>query len=122
MTKRDRDPSGGTEPLFELVATERAGAMQLAVIAALAAVDLEPVDQMLAQLALECARAIDFANAKADPYAFSQPAAQLRDTLVLLQLDPKSRGAGSGDPFDDFIAGLADDGGTGTQVRNSAKP
>lgn len=122
MTAAKRDASGGTEPLFDLVTSERPGPMQLAVVAALKTVDLEDVDQMLAQLAVECARAVDFANSKADPYAFSQPAAQLRETLVLLRLDPKSRGAGSGDPFDEFIAGLADDRGSSASVRHPQKP
>lgn len=113
-------PGGGTEPLPFVVETAPAGPLQQAVAAVLerARADelLTDVDEALAQLAVEAARAVD--RAAGDPYAFSQPAAQLRETLVLLQLDPKSRGVTSRDPFDDLLAGLVDDGGTAGEVRD----
>lgn len=116
-------PGGGTEPLPFVVETAPAGPMQKAVAAVLdqARADglLEDVDEALAQLAVEAARAVD--HAARDPYAFSQPAAQLRETLVLLRLDPKSRGATGRDPFDAFIEGLADDR-PASEVRHRQEP
>lgn len=103
--------AGGTEPLPFVVATAPAGPMQQAVAAVLeqARTDglLAAVDEALAQLAVEAARAVDYAAG--DPYAFSQPAAQLRETIALLGLDPKSRGSAGRDPFSAFLDDLADD-------------
>lgn len=122
-----RPGAGAGQEALPFVSPSRApGRMELATRAVLekarADDQLDDIDEALAQLAVEASRAIDQAGESRDPYAFSQPAAQLRDTLVMLGLDPKSRGASGRDPFDEFLEDLDDDGRPAGQVRHSPKP
>lgn len=116
----------GQEALPFVLDDGRPGRVQTAVIAVLAQAraddKLADLDAALAQLAVALAGAVD----RAAPTIISQPAAQLRDTLVLLGLDPKSRGARGRDPFAEFLDGLNSDGvaddGAGAAHRNAAQP
>lgn len=120
---RGRGP-GGTEPLPFVVASRDPGRVEQAVTGTIdqARADdlLEDLDAGIAQLAIAAAQAVDLALGARDPYAFSQPARELRETLARLKLDPIARGTGPGrDPFDAFLEDLGDDGTTGP-VRDSA--
>lgn len=119
-----RRPTDGTEPLFVETGSTGIGPMQRAVLDVLELAragdkpTLVDLDAGLAQLAVEAARAVDLAIGSRDPYAFSQPARELRELLAQLKLDPASRGgAASRDPFEDFLADLGDDG-TAAPVRD----
>jgi hypothetical protein len=126
VSKRRRDTGSGTEALPFVVPSPAAGRMERAMVDTIALAAerglVDDLDEALAQAAVELARSIDLANAGAgDPYAISQPAAQLRETVVLLRLDPASRGATASDPFDEFLAGMAGDG-PGAEVRHGQDP
>lgn len=121
-----RKPTDGTPPLFA-EPSQPTGRMQQAVLDVLDDAKgqglLDDLDAALAQLAVEAARAVDFANGSGDPYAFSQPARELRETLARLKLDPTAREGGSGrDPFAELLDDLADNDGTATPVRDSSQP
>lgn len=115
---------GGTEPLPFVVASRQPGSVERAVTATIEharhADKLEDLDAGIAQLAIAAAQAVDLAIGARDPYAFSQPARELRETLARLKLDPIARGTGTGrDPFDEFLEDLGADDGTGGPVRDS---
>lgn len=105
-------PTDDMDPLPFEVPTRKAGPMEQAVVKSLQqAVDdgqLRPTDHAMGQLAVEAARAVDLAIMRNDAYAFPQPAAQLRETLIRLRLDPFGRTdlGGPDDPFAKFLAGL----------------
>lgn len=118
-----RRPSDGTEPLFVEVPHD-VGRTQRAVLDVVEAARsqglLDDLHAALAQLAVEAARAVDRANAIGDPYAFSQPARELRELLTALGLVPTAaKGGEPRDPFDDLFAEL-DAGGTTPAARDSS--
>lgn len=93
------------------------GAMVAAVSAAVAAGRtagmIADLDGGLAALAVECARAVDFAVARRDPYGVATTSRELRDVLGRLRLDPTARnptpagGKDDDDPLSKFLADLS---------------
>lgn len=82
---------------------------------------LTTLDRAMAQLAIEAARAVDQAvTIRRDPYAFAQPARELRETLTRLQLDPTARGATGRDKFGEWLDEVLADNGTAGAVRDPA--
>lgn len=75
----------------------RAGFTQAAVARSIKAAQLDDRDEGAGALALACARAVDLAHGRQDPYAVASAARELRETLQRLKLDPVSReGADAG--------------------------
>lgn len=80
------------------VAERRAGPTQSAVTRAVEAASLEGRDEGMSALAVACARAVDLAQYRKDPFAIAAAARELRETLVRLRMDPASRfGADAGE-------------------------
>lgn len=75
----------------------RAGYLQSAVAKAIEAAQLDDRDKGMGALAEACARAVDLAHYRRDPYAVAAAARELRETLTRLRMDPVSReGADAG--------------------------
>lgn len=86
------------EPIAGLdVPTGTAGYAQTAVTRAIEAALLDDRDKGTGALAIACARAVDLAQARRDPYAIAGAARELRETLTALRMTPASRdGADAG--------------------------
>lgn len=69
----------------------KAGPLQSAVQTAIDAAALDDRDKGMGALAVACARAVDLAHYRRDPYAVASAARELRETLVRLRMDPASR-------------------------------
>lgn len=69
----------------------RPGYLQAEVTKAVAAAALDERDAGMGALAVACARAVDLAHYRRDPYAVASAARELRETLVRLRMDPASR-------------------------------
>ena len=69
----------------------RAGYCQAQVAAAIEAAQLDDRDKGAGALAIACARAVDLAHGRRDPYAVAAAARELRETLTRLRMDPVSR-------------------------------
>lgn len=82
------------------------GKVERAVRAALAAAALDERDQGAGELAAGCARAVDLALGRRDPYAVASVARELRETLTRLRLDPVAREGGDAGELGAWLAGL----------------
>lgn len=71
--------------------TGRAGWCQLQVTQAIEHAMLDDRDKGMGALAVACARAVDLAHFRRDPYAVASAARELRETLARLRMDPASR-------------------------------
>lgn len=69
----------------------RPGHTQEQVQKAIKAAALDDRDLGMAALAEACARAVDLAHGRRDPYAVAAAARELRETLMRLKLDPVAR-------------------------------
>lgn len=79
------------------VPPQPAGTLEQHVRVAVAAACLDDRDKGMGELACSCARAVDLAHGRRDPYAVASAARELRETLVRLRMDPASRmGADAG--------------------------
>lgn len=79
------------------VPASRAGPTQTAVTQAIEAAALDERDKGMGSLAIACARAVDLAQYRRDPFAIAAAARELRETLVKLRMDPQTRfGADAG--------------------------
>ena len=67
------------------------GYLQTQVTQAVNAAALDDRDKGMGALAVACARAVDLAHYRRDPYAVASAARELRETLVRLRMDPASR-------------------------------
>lgn len=109
---RERRATDGTEPLFP-EPSGPVGTMQQAILDLLAEArrqgKLDDLHLGMAQLAVEAGRAID--RAGGDPYAFAQPARELREILNSLPLSVAlPKGGKPRDAFDVLVDGLVPDG------------
>lgn len=89
------------------VPEQPAAALQTAVAAAVKAASLDDRDAGMAALAVSCARAVDLAHGRRDPYAVATAARELRETLIRLRLDPASRMGADAGSVEGFLASLA---------------
>lgn len=97
------------EPLAGLeVAQGKAGHTQLRVQSAIAAAQLDDRDAGMAALAEACARAVDLAHYRRDPYAVASAARELRETLIRLKLDPVSREGADAGNVEKWLAALSE--------------
>lgn len=90
------DPHAGTAP----------GWLQATVTAAVKAAQLDDRDRGMGGLAIACARAVDLAQGRGDPYAVASAARELRETLVRLRMDPASRMGNDAGNVESWLAGL----------------
>ena len=90
------NPHAGTPP----------GWLQAKVTEAVAAAQLDDRDKGMAGLAIACARAVDLAQGRGDPYAVASAARELRETLVRLRMDPASRMGNDAGNVEAWLAGL----------------
>lgn len=75
----------------------KAGPLQAAIARSVAAAQLDDRDEGAGALAVACARAVDLAHYRRDPYAVAAAARELREQLIRLRLDPQARlGADAG--------------------------
>ena len=74
-----------------------------AILAARKDHQLTTLDDGLASLARDLARAVDQATLKRDPYGVAAASRELREVLARLGLDPRARNVG---PADDLAAAL----------------
>lgn len=88
------------------------GAVETAVRRSLEAAALDDRDRGAGELAAACARAVDLAGGRRDPYAVAAAARELRETLNRLKLDPTAREDAAGG-LDDLLADLARPAGGG---------
>lgn len=71
---------------------DRIGPTEAAVRRALAGAQLDDRDHGAAELAAQCARAVDVAqNVRRDPYGVAAAGRELREQLIRLRLDPAAR-------------------------------
>lgn len=103
----EREPADPALPGLETGPTGgKAGYLQAQVTAAIEAAQLDDRDKGMGALAIACARAVDLAHGRRDPYAVASAARELRETLVRLRMDPASRlGADAGN-VEKWLAGL----------------
>lgn len=114
MSNEDpRRPQSGQASLLDAGDVDRpVRDVERAVRASVEAAGLAEVDQGGGALAVACARAVDVANRRLDPYGVAAAARELREQLIRLRLDPASRDDGSGGDVDWFrrlMAGEAED-------------
>lgn len=88
------------------VPDQPAQALEVAVREAITAASLDDRDKGMAGLAISCARAVDLAHGRRDPYAIATAARELRETLVRLRLDPASRMGADAGGVESWLAGL----------------
>lgn len=88
------------------VAEPRAGRVERAVRDSLAAAQLDARDAGAGELAASCARAVDLAHMRKDPYAVASTARELREQLVRLRMDPAARLGGDAGEVAGWLAGL----------------
>lgn len=88
------------------VPTPPAGDLAAAVARSVAAAQLDARDEGTGQLAVACARAVDAAGRRGDPYAVAAAGRELRETLIRLRLDPQARHGADAGEVADFLAGL----------------
>lgn len=84
----------------------KAGPTQDAVAKAIEAAQLDDRDKGAGALALACARAVDLAHYRRDPYAVAAAARELRETLARLKLDPTAREGADAGKVEEWLAGL----------------
>lgn len=77
-----------------------------AVQASVEAAALDSRDKGAGALAVACARAVDTAQRRGDPYAVAAAARELRETLIRLRLDPVARLGNDAGQLQTWLAGL----------------
>lgn len=84
----------------------KAGYCQTMVAAAVDAASLDDRDKGMGALAIACARAVDLAQVRRDPYAVASAARELRETLTRLRMDPAARVGADAGNVEKWLAGL----------------
>lgn len=110
VTERKAQPGQGQAQLLDGDQVEqlrRVGRVELAVAAAVEAAALAAVDGGAGALAVECARAVDVASVRQDPYGVAAAGRELREQLARLLLDPASRAGGPSGDVEAFLAEMA---------------
>lgn len=103
------DLSGETLPGLETAGhTGRLGPTERAVRASLADAALDDRDAGAGELAAQCARAVDLAHSRRDPYAVAATARELREQLIRLRLDPVARLGNDAGQLAAFLADLSE--------------
>lgn len=104
-----RRPQAGQASLLDAGDVDRpVRHVEAAVRRSVEAADLADVDAGGGELAVACARAVDVANRRLDPYGVAAAARELREQLIRLRLDPASRddgGASDAEWFRRLMAG-----------------
>lgn len=90
----------------DVAATQPVGYLQRKVQEAIKAAELDARDQGMGALAEACARAVDLAHYRRDPYAVAAAARELRETLVRLRMDPVSRMGNDAGQVEKWLEGL----------------
>lgn len=83
-----------------------AGKLETAVRAAVESAQLDDRDKGTGELATSCARAVDLAHGRRDPYAVAAAARELRETLVALRMTPASRLGNDAGQIEQWLTGL----------------
>lgn len=73
---------------------------------AITAAQLDDRDKGMGELAVSCARAVELAQGRRDPYAVAAAARELRETLTRLRMDPASRQGNDAGNVEAWLAGL----------------